>query len=136
MTLLEKIKAAHGERFKELDVPEWGVTVRAQLLTIPQYVELYAGNEATEAGAFGFYARLVEMSLVDPLIDASSRYLLTEGRGLVVTPRLGQALMEWNGIGTNAENPEKNSESIQSNSLPTDSADRLDASTPTISTST
>lgn len=111
MGLLDQIKAAHGERFKEFDVPEWGVKVRAKRIGVHDFIALQADRQ--QGGDHEFCVGMVSRSLVNEndslLFDDSNRYLLTEGHGLVVTPRLARELAEWNKVAGGVEDHEKNS---------------------------
>jgi hypothetical protein len=106
---IEAIKKAHGPKFFEIDVPEWGGTVLAKRISAPEYIELQSAPQGDSTQeTFDYLLRLVRMLLVkedgSALIDDDNVYLLADNPSVVA--RLGGELIARNGLGTEPKNSE------------------------------
>ena len=98
---------------EDVDVPEWGGTVRVRELTAKERLELGRSfRQADEAGQLATYTSLaVGMALVDDtgarLFDDQEMSKLLESSGAVIG-RLYEVVARLSGLKLNAESPAKN----------------------------
>lgn len=125
MLTIEQLREQHGPRRATLDIPELG-EVLARRFTAQDYIRL-----STISNTFEYFLEIVKSLLINedgtPFFKPEDEYLLTENPQLVL--KVGRELFD--ALGLDRATVKKNSEIVQSDSSPSDSASPSESSTQT-----
>jgi hypothetical protein len=116
ITSANEILAKDDFTYEEIDVPEWGGTLRLRSLSGAQRTIITARAQKNRATGDGLYEQLIIMSAVDEdgklIFDEKQHLEMMKSRNSAVTKRIGEKVLEISGFTPDAnsdtESAEKN----------------------------
>lgn len=106
---LQQIKESKDEKFAEIDVPEWGGTIRIGSITAGEMIDFAESNDGPAKKTAGL--RLIVKSLVDEdgnRIGDDALLQDLKKKDSAVCSRITDAILELNGLGEEAKKKRKN----------------------------
>ena len=114
ITNANEILAKDDFTYAEIDVPEWGGTLRLRSLSGVQRTIITARAQKNKITADGLYEQMVIMAAVDedgkPIFEERQHLEMLKMRNSSVTKRIGEKVMEISGFKPDAESDTESAE--------------------------